>query len=120
MPRHLAAALLLAGAAALGGCGGSGGGVSAPTRSATPTPPSRQTVQIRNYAYAPQKVTVPVGTTVTWVQEDSTVHTVTDVGIFDSGPLSRGQRYSHTFRTPGTYDYRCTVHPGMTGSVTVQ
>lgn len=122
MSRPLATALVLAGlATALVGCGGPTTGVRPPSvgPSSTP-PPTRQTVEIRNYAYSPQNVTVPLGTTVVWVQEDSTLHTVTDAGVFDSGQLSRGQRYSHTFRAPGTYDYRDTVHPGLTGSVIVQ
>lgn len=125
MRRRLAAVLVLGVAAALPGCGGSGGGgpgggAAAPSATPSPSPPPRQTVQIRNYAYAPQHVTVPVGTTVTWVQDDATLHTVTDTGVFDSGPLSRGQRYSHTFRVSGTYAYHGTIHPGMSGSVTVQ
>lgn len=121
MSRPLAAAVVLAGLAALVGCGGStdhAGPTSAGTTS-TP-PPAPQTVEIRNYAYSPQNITVPVGTTVTWVQDDSTIHTVTDVGVFDSGHLSRGQLFRYTFRTPGTYDYHGSVHPGLTGSVTVQ
>lgn len=101
------------------GCGGSGG-AEPPTAPPSSGPPPRQTVQIRNYTYSPQNITVPAGTTVTWVQDDRTIHTVTDGGVFDSGALSRGQRYSHTFRTPGTYDYHCAVHTAMTGSVTVQ
>jgi plastocyanin len=119
--RPIAVALVLAGLAALVGCGGSTGSVGPPSVGPTSTPPpAPQTVEIRNFAYSPRDITVPVGTTVVWVQEDSTVHTVTDAGVFDSGHLSRGQRYSHTFRIPGTYDYRGTVHRGMFGSVTVQ
>ena len=121
MSRPLASALVLVVLAALVGCGGSSGSVPTPSVGPASTPPpAPQTVEIRNYAYTPQDIPVPVGTTVVWVQEDSTVHTVTDAGVFDSGHLSRGQIFRYTFRTPGTYDYYGTVHPGMAGVVTVQ
>lgn len=120
MSHPLAAAAVLAALGVLLGCGGSTGGPVRPAPLPSSSAPTRQTVEIRNYTYAPQKLSVPVGTTVTWVQDDSTVHTVTDPGVFDSGSLSRGQRYSYTFRTPGSYGYRCTIHPSMRGTVTVQ
>lgn len=113
-------AAVAAALAVLAACSGSGPGAGGPSAPPPTTPPARQTVQILNYAYSPQHITVPVGTTVTWVQEDSTLHTVTDPGVFDSGDLARGQRFSYTFRTPGTYAYHGTVHAGLSGSVTVQ
>lgn len=119
MPRPLVSVLVLVVVGALVGCGGSTGRAGPPSLAPTSTASAPQTVEIRNYSYTPQNITVSVGTTVIWVQDDSTIHTVTDAGVFDSGPLSRGQRYSHTFRTSGTYTYRCTVHPAMTGTVTV-
>lgn len=120
MSRPLATALVLAGLVGLVGCGGSHRGSVAPSDAPTSSPPPRQTVDVRNYAFSPRNITVPIGTTVTWVQDDGTLHTVTDAGIFDSGVLSRGQRFSYTFRIPGTYHYDGTIHPGMAGSVTVQ
>lgn len=119
MRRLLAPGLVLAGLVVLAGCGSSGRS-GAPSLSPSSSPPSQDTVDIRDYGYHPQDITVPAGTTVTWVQDDSTIHTVTDAGSFDSGTLSKGQRYSHTFRTPGTYAYVCTIHPAMRGTVTVQ
>ncbi len=66
---------------------------------------------------------VPVGTKVTWINNDSTDHTVTSLGgapaSFDSGHLSNGQKFSFTFTKPGTYKYRCDIHNSMMGTVEV-
>ena len=62
-----------------------------------------------------------VGGTVTWINKDTMSHTVTsDTGLFDSGILSTGATWSHTFTTPGMYPYHCTPHPQMTGTIVVQ
>jgi plastocyanin len=71
--------------------------------------------------FAPNPITVAVGTTVTWTNNDSTGHTVTsNTGAFDSGALGAGKTFSFTFQTAGTYQYHCTFHAGMVGSVVVQ
>ena len=55
-----------------------------------------------------------------WVNEGNTPHTVTaDDGSFDSGTLQPGESYSHTFQSAGMVPYHCSIHPFMTGSVTV-
>ena len=80
------------------------------------------TVEIKGYAYAPAALTVPVGTTVTWVNEDSVPHTVTGKSgpaTFDSGQIASGGSWSGTFMTPGTYDYYCADHPQMVAQITV-
>ena len=72
------------------------------------------TVDIMNFNFVPQVITVPKGTTVTWTNRDSVPHTVTSTtGAFDSGSISQGYTYSHTFDTPGTYEYSCTIHPSI-------
>jgi plastocyanin len=77
-------------------------------------------VNIVNFAFAPTPLTVPVGTTVVWTNQDFVVHTVTsDTGVWDSGSLSQGQSFPYTFKTPGTYAYHCIPHPYMMGTVTV-
>src|SRR5262249_5912431 len=71
-------------------------------------------VQIDNYSFAPGTLTVPAGTTVTWVNHDETVHTVTAVDnarSFKSGGLDTDDKFSFTFTKAGTYSYVCTVHP---------
>jgi plastocyanin len=63
---------------------------------------------------------VPVGTTVTIVNEDSGTHTWTATdGTFDSEGLAPGDSFEFTFETAGTFDYRCNLHPSMTGTIVV-
>lgn len=63
---------------------------------------------------------VDVGTTVTVVNNDSLPHTWTATdGTFDSGGLSPGDSFEFTFDEPGTYEFRCNIHPTMTGTITV-
>jgi plastocyanin len=71
--------------------------------------------------YVPNPVTITAGSAVTWTNSDTTPHTATsNTGVFNSGPIGPGQSFSFTFRTAGTYLYRCSFHPGMIGSVVVQ
>ncbi len=86
------------------------------------------TVVITGMQFTPAEITVHVGDTVTWQFRDNGVpHDVTSTGpdgmaasdpVLDSGQKTRGE-YSHTFTEPGRYTYMCTVHPNMTGAVTV-
>jgi plastocyanin len=101
---------------------------SAPTANPTPTatPTSVPTsngnaVTIASFAFGPASLTVKVGTTVTWTNNDSVTHTVTaDAGAFASGPLAPGQSFQFTFRKAGTYTYHCSIHPTMTATIIVQ
>jgi plastocyanin len=80
------------------------------------------TIDIKSYAFSKPKLTVKVGDTVKWTNEDSVPHTVTTTSgpaKFDSGNLSKGQSFSYTFTKPGTYQYYCAVHPDMTAEITV-
>jgi len=71
-------------------------------------------------SYSPVSYIVTVGTTVTWLNNDTATHTVTESnGLFDSGPLTPGATFSYTFSQPGTYQYACTYHPWMTGTIVV-
>ncbi len=66
-------------------------------------------------------LTVKVGTTVTWVNEDSQAHTVTDVDFgFDSGLMSKGDTWSYTFTEVGEFEYFCAPHPWMRAKVVVE
>jgi plastocyanin len=74
-----------------------------------------------NRSYDPKSVTIKVGDTVTWVNEDAPQHdVVADGGEFKSDLFDKGQSFSHTFTTTGTYPYHCSIHPGMTGTVIVE
>jgi len=72
--------------------------------------------------YFPSTITVVIGVnnTVIWTNNDGGTHTVTaDNGAFDSGYMNPGETWSYTFLAPGTYVYRCSLHPWMTGTVIV-
>ncbi len=72
-------------------------------------------------AFTPQNFTISVGGTVTWVNKDTTGHTVTSnvTGLFGSPLLSVGETWSHTFSQAGTHYYHCTPHPQMWGVIVV-
>lgn len=73
--------------------------------------------------FTPSNITVPSGQTVTWVNRGHHVHTVTS-SFFDSGRISPGKSVNFTFKHPGTYHYKCTLHSllffGMRGTITVK
>ncbi|MCZ7402084.1 MAG: cupredoxin domain-containing protein [Candidatus Methanoperedens sp.] len=110
--------------------------VIAPTPSPIITPPSPSSVTspqptsiptastgtvsvfIKNFAFNPSIITIPVGTTVIWTQMDNAYCTVTGDG-FDSGILGQGETYIWTFNNSGTYSYSCSFHSNMTGTVIV-
>jgi len=78
-------------------------------------------VKIDNFAFAPQRIVVQAGTTVTWINADDAPHTVaSSTKVFKSGALDTEDKFSFTFATPGTYDYFCSLHPHMTGTVVVE
>jgi len=82
--------------------------------------PAEVEVKIAGFAFDPASVTVKVGTTVKWTNQDSAAHTVTaDDGSWNSGSLAKGQSFSQVFTQAGTYTYQCTVHPSMKGTVVV-
>jgi hypothetical protein len=70
--------------------------------------------------YAPSRLDVLLGTTVTWQNVDRSTHTVTeDDDVFDSGDIRPGQTFTMTFEKSGTYNFHCTIHRFMHGSVSV-
>ena len=78
-------------------------------------------VQIDQYAFLPQRITVKPGTTVTWTNDDDDSHTVASSSkLFKSKALDTGDKFSFTFTTPGRYDYFCSLHPHMTGAIVVE
>jgi nitrite reductase (NO-forming) len=71
--------------------------------------------------YSVNVLTIPVGTTVTWTNDDTTMHTVTSVDdIFDSGYYGEGESWSYTFTEPGEFEYYCLPHPWMRAKVIVE
>lgn len=133
--RHIVSFLAVLGIAGVTGCSG--------LATAAWSPGSAQqafavTMTDDPYLFQPMMFTVPAGTTVTWTNTAQQPHTVTgdpsratnsaDVAlpagaqVWDSGLMSSGQAFSHTFTAPGTYRYVCTLHEalGMLGTVTVK
>ena len=91
------------------------------TRPAEPTPATttaqistEQQINIKDFNFVPNIAEVPMGTTVTWVNDDNVPHTITSVsGSFDSGSIGPGKTYSYKFDQAGTFEYSCTNHPSM-------
>src|SRR5215469_10420236 len=78
-------------------------------------------LQIINFAFQPGTLTVPMGTTVTWVNKDNDTHSVqsADKRFTSSPALEHNESYSFTFTTPGTYQYFCSLHSFMKGKIVV-
>jgi len=93
----------------------------APSPSSSPSySQAANEVYIQNMSFSPASLTVKTNTTVKWTNKDGTAHTVTSTtGIFNSGNMNGGETYSYTFNSAGTYTYKCTIHSGMTGTITV-
>jgi len=79
------------------------------------------TAAIDNFTFAPAQLTVKTGTTVTWRNEDDIPHTVSSATrLFKSKALDTDDSFSFTFTASGTYEYFCSLHPRMTGTVVVE
>ena len=103
------------------GEGGASPGTSAGDTGNTPAlTDARISSDIIDLDYDPRDLTVELGTTVVWTNIGELPHTVTDVdGSFDSGLMLKRDVYERRFETLGAFDYFCTLHPNMVGSVTV-
>ncbi len=79
-------------------------------------------IDIEAFEFRPETVTIRTGGTVTWMNLDTAEHTATsdEEDVFDSGILAQDESWSHTFEEAGTYDYHCTPHPYMKGTVIVE
>ena len=78
-------------------------------------------VNVDNFTFNPASLTVPVNSTVTWVNKDDIPHVIaSNDGLFKSKALDTDQQYSFTFAKAGTYEYFCSLHPKMVGKIVVQ
>lgn len=75
-------------------------------------------VDISNFSFSPNSITIAPGDSVTWTNNDGTTHTVTGVG-WESGFLNNGNTYTHQFNTSGDFSYHCSIHTYMTGVIHV-
>jgi plastocyanin len=78
------------------------------------------TVVIEHYGFTPKRLVVPQGAIVTWTNRDGIRHDATAVGQWTTGLILPGQTGSITASSPGTFQYKCTVHPDMTGTLVVE
>jgi plastocyanin len=79
------------------------------------------TVGIDNFTFAPASLTVKASTTVTWRNEDDIPHTVTSSArLFKSKALDTDDSFSFTFKDAGSYEYFCSLHPHMKGTIVVE
>jgi plastocyanin len=114
-------------AAILAGCGGSSNKTSSTQQMPLTQAPGESTaktgsvnIAMKNIAFSPRSATVKVGQKVTWTNKDSVDHNVVaGNGAFKSQNFGQNGTYSFTPKKAGTITYRCTLHPGMTGTLTV-
>jgi plastocyanin len=130
MLRRPLAAGLAAGVLLLAGCSASrpaarpsvtfGPNTATPSVTEPAAPVSGNQITIDGFAFAPATLTVSAGTSVTWTNRDEEPHTVVaGDGSFHSPGMGTGATFSHTFSTAGTFDYVCSIHPMMHGTVVV-
>ena len=117
--------LLLVLAVVAAGCGADDDQPGKPRVGSPPgsqgTKPSDGAIAIADFKFVPETVTVDVGTTVTWTNEDAAPHTATaDDGSFDTGNLREGDAGKFTFREAGSYAYFCEFHKFMRAKITVR
>jgi len=95
-------------------------GATSAATSTAPEPAGAE-IQINNFAFTPDTITVPVGAQVTWTNKDEVVHNVvsSDKSI-KSKALDTDDKFTFTFTKPGTFSYVCTIHPRMKGTVVVK
>src|SRR5215813_7607718 len=104
--RTAAGALLVVGALAVRGADASDAG---------------KEIDIRNFTFLPATVEVRAGSAVTWVNDDEEIHSIlSSEGLFTSPALDEAGRFTYRFEKPGTYEYRCALHPQMKGTVVVR
>jgi plastocyanin len=78
-------------------------------------------VKINDFQFAPARLTVKAGTTVTWRNKDDIPHTITSTTrAFKSKALDTDDIFAFTFIEPGSYEYFCSLHPHMTGTIVVE
>ena len=80
---------------------------------------TRHTVAVVDYAFRPANIAARVGDSVVWTNQGRASHTATAAGAFDTGMFRSGEQRTTTLRTPGTFAFACTIHPEMTGALTV-
>src|SRR5688572_28953173 len=82
--------------------------------------PPHTHIAMIDYAFEPAEQTITTGESITWQNDGQELHNVFELGgTWESPALSNGQTYTFTFGTPGTYNYVCSIHSGMLGTIIV-
>ncbi len=82
---------------------------------------SQVSVEIADYDFSPRELTVQAGAAITWTNRDSAPHDATyEAGAWATGTLRQGESATIVFDSPGEYEYLCTIHPDMKGTLTVE
>jgi plastocyanin len=86
------------------------------------TPIQTYNIELKSFAFSPSELKIQPGDKVIWTNQDLAPHTITsDTGSeISSSSLSKGQTYYYTFTTTGTYNYHCSIHPSMKGTIVVE
>jgi plastocyanin len=101
-------------------CGGGGGDEESPPANSSPDAASgTKTINMVDLEFEPKELTVPKGTTVTFVNKGEVTHNAKGKDFF-SRVVEPGDSYEHKFTKAGSFDYVCTFHPGMVGTLTVE
>ncbi len=88
--------------------------------------PAPVIVHVNDFAYKPPTLTIVAGTSVTFINDDDYTHTVTAIDkvnykpLFDSGNIDKGEKWTHTFTTPGTFKYICAYHDFVKATIVVR
>ena len=83
--------------------------------------PAPVDIKIDNFTFAPQRLIVKAGTTVTWRNQDDIPHAIaSSIRLFKSKALDTDESYAFTLKTAGTYEYFCSLHPQMIGTIVVE
>jgi plastocyanin len=78
-------------------------------------------IVVKDFMFTPMSLTVKAGSTVTWANMDEEPHTVvSNTGLFHSGALDTNESFSFKFDKPGSYQFACSIHPRMVGTIVVQ
>ena len=116
----LVIALVLAGCAGAGGAATTAASATTATATTAASAVAKNEISIKGNAFSPDSLSIKVGDTVTWINNDSYAHTVkASKGEFDSGNMANGAKFSFTFDKEGTIDYICGIHTFMTGKIIV-
>jgi plastocyanin len=84
------------------------------------SPSKSEIIEIRGFSFQPSSLTVSAGTTIEWVNQDGSRHTVTsNSGAFESGYLGSGGKFNYTFKKEGVYPYHCRMHNSEMGEIVV-